>query len=382
MAQRWIAGFRTAVISPYERLRLAEPRGFDGQTVRQPLHLAGGGSQMRVLLTNRYGRDPLTIGAAHVAERKADDGIIGETDTPLRFDGAEQVTIPAGAEVVSDPVDLPVTAGTDLVLSLYLPEATGLATFSHLPAETAYVATGNLVSAETLPGAEQTEGRFYVTGVDVLAPDDTAIAVAFGDSWFEGVGSTRGANRRSVDVLNERLPEGWIVNQGIAGNRLLTDEMGEHALARFERDVLTVPGATHVLVHFGINDLGVPGMDGLPPATAEDLIDGFTTLAALAHDAGLTVLAATIGPFAGAIYEGVSTPEGIATRRRVNEWIRTGGAFDAVFDVARAVEDPDKPDFIRPDFDAGDGMHLNDAGARAMAESVDLATLRLAPRSS
>ncbi|WP_067488873.1 GDSL-type esterase/lipase family protein [Actinomadura hibisca] len=376
MTQRWAAGFRTAVISPYERLRLAEPRGFDGQTVRQPLRLAGGGQQVRVLLTNRYGREPLAVGAAHIAQRKADDAILGETDTALRFDGSEQVTIPPGGDAVSDPLDMPVAAGTDLVLSLYLPQATEPATFSHMPAETAYVADGNLVSAETLPGAEQTEGRFYVSGVDVLTSESAPIAVAFGDSWFEGVGSTLGANRRSVDVLNARLPEGWVVNQGIAGNRLLADEIGEHALARFERDVLTVPGATHVLVHFGINDLGLPGMDGLPPATAEDLIDGFTTLAGLAHDAGLPILAATIGPFAGAVYPGVSTPEGLAARRRVNDWIRTSGTFDAVFDIARAVENPDAPDFIRPDLDAGDGMHLNDTGARAMAESIDLTTLR------
>jgi lysophospholipase L1-like esterase len=186
-----------------------------------------------------------------------------------------------------------------------------------------------------------------------------------------------GADRRSVDVLNARLERGWVVNQGIAGNRLLVDEVGEHALARLERDALSAPGATHVLVHFGINDLGLPGMAGLPPATAGDLIAGFTELAGRVREAGLRVVAATIGPFAGAIYPGVSTPEGLATRRRVNEWIRTGGAFDAVFDVAEAVEDPERPGFIRAAFDSGDGMHLNDAGARAMAEVVNLADLAL-----
>ena len=166
-------------------------------------------------------------------------------------------------------MDLPVAAGADLVLSLYLPEETGLATYSHRPMETAHVVGGNHVTAAALAGAEPVDARFYVSGVDVLAPDGTAIAVAFGDSWFEGVGSTIGANNRSVDFLNRRLERGWVVNQGIAGNRLLRDEIGEHALARFDRDVLAVPGRTHVLVHFGINDLGLPGMAGEPPATAE-----------------------------------------------------------------------------------------------------------------
>ncbi len=365
----WTAGFRTAVISPYEQIQLGEPRGFADQTVRQVLRMAGGGERVRVRLTNRYGRTPLTIGAATAATEHG--------QAVLTFDGAEKLVIPPGDEAVSDPLDLPVARAADLVLSLYLPEETGLATYSHMPVEIAQVAGGNQVTAPALPDTEQVEARFFVSGVDVLAPDDTAIAVAFGDSWFEGVGSTTSANNRSVDFLNRRLERGWVVNQGIAGNRLLRDEAGEHALARFDREVLAVPGVTHVLVHFGINDLGLPGMSGEPPATADALIEGFTVLARRAHQAGLTILAATIGPFAAAAYPGVSTPEGLATRRVVNEWIRSTDTFDAVFDVARAVENPEDPDYLHAALDIGDGMHLNDKGAQLMADAVDLDTLTL-----
>jgi lysophospholipase L1-like esterase len=365
----WTAGFRTAVISPYEQIKLSEPRGFSDQTVRQVLRMAGGGERLRLRLTNRYGRAPLTIGAATIATEH------GRAD--VTFDGAPELTISPGQEAVGDPVDLPVAPGTDLVLNLYFPAETGLATYSHKPAETARIVAGNQVSSRALPDAEQVEGRFYVSGIDVLAPDDTAIAVAFGDSWFEGVGSTIGANNRSVDFLNRRLERGWVVNQGIAGNRVLHDEVGEHALARFDRDVLSIPGLSHVLVHFGINDLGLPGMSGEPPVTSDVLIEGFKALAHRAQLAELKILAATIGPFAGAIYPGVSTPEGLAARREVNDWIRTTATFDAVFDVARAVEDPDAPDYIHPALDSGDGMHLNDKGAQAMADAVDLKTLAL-----
>ena len=365
----WTAGFRTAVISPYEQIQLTEPRGFADQTVRQVLHMAGGGERLRVRLTNRYGRTPLTIAAAAVATENG--------QAALTFDGAEKLTIPPGEEAAGDPVDLPVSPGTGLHLSLYLPEETGLATYSHMPMETAHIVGGDHVTSSVLPAAEQVEARFYVSGVDVLAPDDTAIAVAFGDSWFEGVGSTTGANNRSVDFLNRRLTRGWVVNQGIAGNRLLRDEVGEHALARFDRDVLSLPGLTHVLVHCGINDLGLPGMSGEPPVTSDALIEGFKTLAQRVHQADLKILVATIGPFAGAVYPGISTPEGLAARREVNDWIRTTDTFDAVFDVARAVENPEAPDHIHPDLDSGDGMHLNDKGAQAMANAVNLETLAL-----
>ena len=365
----WTAGFRSAVISPYEQIQLNEPRGFADQTVRQVLHMAGGGERLRVRLTNRYGRTPLTIAAATAATEYG--------QASLTFDGAARLIIPPGEEAVGDPIDLPVAPGADLTLSLYLPEETGLATYSHMPMEIAQIVGGNHVTSPALPGAEQVEARFYVSGVDMLAPDDTAIAVAFGDSWFEGVGSTTSANNRSVDWLNRRLERGWVVNQGIAGNRLLRDEVGEHGLARFDRDVLSVPGLTHVLVHFGINDLGLPGLSGEPPATSDALIEGFKVLAHRAHKADLKILTATIGPFGGAVQPGISTPEGLLARREVNDWIRTTDTFDAIFDVARTVENPEAPDYIHPALDSGDGMHLNDDGAQAMASSVDLETLAL-----
>ncbi|MEV6430982.1 GDSL-type esterase/lipase family protein [Nocardia sp. NPDC051463] len=367
---RWIAGFRSALVNPTEQIRLAEPRSFTDQTLRQVLHLAGGGEQLRVRLTNRYGRTPLTIGAARIAVRKSGGEIVTETDTEVRFGGATGVTIPAGGELISDTVDLAVTAGTDLALSLYLPGETELAPFAQIPVESAYVTIGNHTAAVGLPDAEELTSRFYVTGVDVLNTTDAPLIVAFGDSWFEGVGSTHGANRRSVDVLNERLTAGWAVNQGTGGNRLLTDEVGDHALARFDRDVLDVPGVTHVLVNIGINDLIVAGT-----ASVTDLIAGFTVLAQRAHAAGLPIYANTVGPFAGVIYPGLSTDTGVPVRNEINEWLRTTDIFDGVFDVARAVEDPDNPDYIRPDLDSGDGLHLNDAGARAMAETFDITAL-------
>ncbi|MFB8278404.1 GDSL-type esterase/lipase family protein [Nocardia colli] len=371
----WVAGFRSAVISPYEQVKLTESQAFADQTVRQVLHLAGGGEQVRIHLTNRYGRTPLVIGGARVALRKSGSEIIAETDLALRFDGADRITIPAGGAVVSDPVELAVTAGTDLALSLYLPGPTGLATLSHQPSEIAYVATGNVTSSPDLTAAEEVPARFYVTGVDVLAPAGTDIAVALGDSWFEGVGSTMSANLRSVDVINSRLDRGWAVNQGIGGNRLLTNEIGVPGLERFDRDVLGVPGVRTVLINFGINDLILGGMSGEPPATTDQLIAGFTEIARRAHAANLTIHAATIGPYAGCIYPGMPLEETQQTRNEVNEWLRSTDVFDSVFDVARAVEDPARPGYIRPAFDCGDGMHLNDAGYRAMGETVDVAAL-------
>ncbi len=376
MTTTWVAGFRSAVLSPHEAIQIKPSRGFHDQTLRQILRLDGGGKALRVLLSNEYGKEPLVIEAARLAVRTSGSAVDPATDTPLRFGGATEVVIPVGERLHSDPVALAVSAGTDLALTLRLPEDTGLATYAHTPSQNAYLLPGNAVAAD-FTGAEEIDGRYYVTGVDVLAPEGTAIAVAFGDSWFEGVGTSTGANERFPDQLNRRLDRGWVVNQGIGGNRLLTDEVGLRGLARFERDVLQVPGVTHVLFHFGLNDVGLPGMSGELPATAEDLIAGFTALAGRARSNGLTTIGMTMGPYAGTIYPGIDTPEGRAVRREVNAWIRTSTVFDTVVDVAAAVQDPDAPEFIRADLDSGDHLHLNDAGAHAMAAAVDLGYLRL-----
>ncbi|MET8425361.1 GDSL-type esterase/lipase family protein [Nocardia sp. NPDC004860] len=367
--ERWVAGFRAPLVNPAEEIKLAEPRAFAGETVRQVVRVAGGGSRLRVRLTNRYGTDELVIGAARIAVRKTGAEIVPETDTAVRFAGSGSIRIPAGADIVSDPVDLAVEAGTELALSVYLPEP-ALPAFAQFPVESSWISTGDRTGDAAPSDAEETAARFLLTGIDVAVDSEVPVLVAFGDSWFEGFGSTHGANRRSVDVLSQRLTTGWAVNQGIGGNRLLTDEIGEHGLARFERDVPSVPGIAAVWSNFGINDLILAGT-----ATAEALIAGFTALAERAHAAGLPIYANTIGPFGGAIYPGLAVAEGIPVRRAVNEWLRTTTVFDAVFDVAAAVENPADPDFIRPEFDSGDGMHLNDDGARAMAEAVDLTAL-------
>ncbi|WP_067816269.1 GDSL-type esterase/lipase family protein [Nocardia inohanensis] len=373
--QEWVAGFRAPLVNPADRIQLAEPRGFDGETLRQVAHLAGGGAAVRVRLTNRYSAHELVIGSARIAVRDSGNAIRPETARELRFDGEAELRIPAHGDAVSDPIELPVEAGTDLVVSLYFPQRTGHTAFAHMPVETSWITDGDRTGDIALPDAAEHLSRFVLTGVDVLAEAGTPVLVAFGDSWFEGVGSTQGENRRSVDRLNARLPLGWAVNQGTGGNRLLTDQIGEHGLARFERDVLAVPGVAAVWINFGINDLILD--ESTTPAAA--LIAGFTELARLAHEAGLPVYANTIGPFGGAYYPGLNVAEGIPVRRVVNEWLRNTDVFDAVFDPAAAVEDPERPDFIRPEFDF-DGMHLNDAGHDAIAASVDLTALTLTPR--
>jgi lysophospholipase L1-like esterase len=378
----WIAAHRSAVIDPHEDFKLFEVRGFTDQTVRQTLRPAGGGEALRVHLSNRYGTTPLDIGGAHLARRVEGSAIDPTTDVTLLFAGAETVTVPPGEEVVSDPVEGPVTAGEELALSLYLPGDTGLTTYSAIPYDVGHAVPGEQLTAESLDESDELITGHLVTGIDVLAPEDTRIAVAFGDSWIEGMATTPGTGGSFPAQLDRRLTSGWIVATGISGNRLLTDEIGAHLLSRVTHDVLDIPGASHVIIHTGLNDLGLPGAIAFPePAklpTAADLITGLTALADRLHTAGLTVIGATIGPYAGTVYPGYDTDEGQAVRADVNTWLLGDShPFDAVIDIAAAVADPDHPTRIRDAYNSGDGLHVNDAGAKAIADAVDLGRLNL-----
>lgn len=195
------------------------------------------------------------------------------------------------------------------------------------------------------------------------------VVVCFGDSLTEGVGTSDGHSY--PDVLSRRLgAKVW--NAGIGGNQLLRDGYGESGLRRYHRDVLDVPGVTHVVVELGINDIGLAAMDGHPVPGAELITTGLATLARAARHAGVTAIGATLSPNGGALFPGHHSPEGERVRQAVNAWIRSGAEFTAVVDIDVALRDPDRPTWYRPDLDSGDHLHPNDAGAEAIAHSIDL----------
>jgi lysophospholipase L1-like esterase len=175
-----------------------------------------------------------------------------------------------------------------------------------------------------------------------------------------------------------------VLNAGIGGNRLRLDGLGPNALARFEREVLSPPGVTHLLVLEGVNDLGTLTRDA--PATPEqhavlvrEMIEALRQVVARARSHGIKVIGGTIMPFGtSAYYHPDAANE--ADRAAVNAWIRTPGNFDAVIDFDAAMRDPASPTRLRPDLDSGDGLHPSIAGYQAMADAVPLGVFEAKPR--
>jgi lysophospholipase L1-like esterase len=340
--------------------------GFTNQTLRQIIFTSLGGDNVRVRFTNEFSNRPLNIGAAQVALADENGAIKPGSGRALTFGGQTSFTIVPNAQVVSDPVQLPVPATSELAIDIYLPESTGPVTWHRAGLSTTYISpAGNYVGEPTLPAAATALNYFFLKSVEVLAPENTGVVVTFGDSITDGTASTPNTNNRYPNHLARLLSASHgrlrlaVLNQGISGNRVLNDSVtgGPNVQSRFDRDVLSQPGVTHVIVLIGINDSSNTEL------VADRVIAGHQQLILRAHAQGLKIYGATLTP-AG------STGTREANRQAINAWIRTSGAYDAVIDFDAATLDPNNPAFFLPVYNSGDNLHPSDAGYEAMAQAA------------
>jgi lysophospholipase L1-like esterase len=352
--------------------------------LRQIARISIGGNRLRVRLSNAYGSHSLVVGAVHVALHRVGASIVAASDRTLLFNGKGSVTIPAGALVLSDPVNLTVAPLSELAVSMYFPVATGPVTWHQLGMQTTFLSPpGDETAAVSLPIASTSKSLYLLSGVEVMAGPEIGAVVALGDSITDGYASTVDADHRWPNFLARRLNDAaapWrmaVLDQGISGNRLLHETEGPNALGRFDRDVLAQPGVTHVIVLEGINDIGMPGYMGRPDeeVTSEEIIGAYRQLILRAHEKGLKVYGATLTPFEDS-GEPYYSPAGEAKREGVNAWMRSQSEFDAVIDFDRVIRDPTHPTRLLAAYDSGDHLHPSDAGYQAMAASIDLRLLR------
>jgi lysophospholipase L1-like esterase len=340
------------------------------------VHTSVGGDKVRIRLST-FGAGPIDIGAARVAISAGGAAIQPDSDRELTFAGLTTIRIPAGAIVVSDPVDLAVPALSNLAVSVFVASPRAPATWHFVAQQTSYVSPpGDFTTAADMPWESTTSAWFWLAGVDVLVPKQTGTVVTLGDSVTDGVGSSLNANQRWPDHLAARIVaqagnhQMGVVNAGLTGNRLIRDILGPNGPARFDRDVLTQPGVTHVIVLLGNNDIIRGQLNPADAVTTEEIFQAHQMLIERAHLRGLKISGATLTPFKGVLAEALF-PVAEAQRQAVNEWIRTSGAYDAVIDFDRTVRaDNDSGQLnalLRADF-----LHPNDDGYAAMANSVDL----------
>ncbi|MGW2724315.1 SGNH/GDSL hydrolase family protein [Streptomyces sp. NPDC001492] len=350
------------------------------RTVRLVVHTSVGGSRVRLRFDNTFAAAPVRIGGATVAVQEEGATARG-VPVPLSFRGAGGTEIPAGAQAFSDPLGFVVPSNANLLVSFHLPGPVAAAPVHQLAVQRSYVSTAGDHTAEGSGAAYTTTLTRWplLTGVDVGGGPGSVVLL--GDSITDGDRSTTDANRRWPDVLAARLlkqravPRYGVLNQGISGNRVVTDRYpgdgvstdgaGVSALHRFDRDVLAQTSVRAAVVFEGVNDLR-------GQTTAQQIVAGLREIADRGHARGLRMLAGTILPCEGEVR---CTAAVDAERSAVNAWIRGSGVFDAVLDFDAVVRDPRQPGRMLTAYDSGDHLHPGDAGLAAMARSVDLRAL-------
>lgn len=355
------------------------PAGY--RTARDVVHTSVDGWNPRIRLSNEFGTRPVVFDDVELAAVDPAQPLSTGPQRRVMFGGNRSVTVPPGAEALSDPVPGYLPPASTLAVSVHTAsgglQVTGhpaAAQYSYLSPPGDYATSGAVLAWNPIPS------WLYLDGITVTAPRIAGTVVTFGDSITDGFESLPGANARWPDDLARRLlalPSGQrlaVANEGLASNRLTASGFGVDggraglsAQARFDRDVLAQPGVRTVILEEGINDIG----GGAVPAVAQ-LIAADTQLIARAHSAGVRILGGTLTPFAGA---GYYSPVKEVIRQRLNAWIRGDGAFDGVVDFDQALRDPAAPSRLAPAYDSGDHIHPDDAGYQAMADAVSLTQL-------
>jgi lysophospholipase L1-like esterase len=352
--------------------------GASDRTYREIVHVTLGGDRIRIVVSNEFGDDPLTIGAAAVALSTGKSDVSGTTIHRATFGGQPSIVIPPGAMVLSDPIRFKLPSLTDLAVSIFIPaQRMQNATIHAVANQTNYTVHGNATSSLHLDSPEEIYSWPFLKGVEVDSGPRAGAVVAFGDSITDGAHSKRDANLRWPDVLAKRLDTNRktaqlsVLNEGISGNRILHDHAGPNALARLDRDVLSQPNVRYLVILEGINDIQrTTAPEGAnDPVTVAQLIQAFTQIIDRAHTHGIKVIGATLTPYAGAHYH---SPAGEEMVLAVNHWIRTSGSFDAVIDFDRVLLDPANPAAMTPEAGSEDHLHPGDAGYQLMGNSINL----------
>lgn len=370
-AQRWvIAPNKLTRVSAWGTALTAGGPAFSEKTIRMVLQPTIAGNAQRMTFSNRFGSTPLTIGAASVGYQGSGLATTA-APTAIRFGGATSVTIAPGAEIISDPVNVPVTAGQNLTVSAYVKGNIANSSYHTRAHATTGIAAGNQTAASAATSFTSLATSYYfLKSIDVISNKAPGTMVALGDSITDGFGSTQNGFDSWPAQLGQKLVADGrslgIVNAGISSNRLTLDSTasslgrGMSAISRFDYDVASVPGVTAVYLFEGINDVG----DGV---TSPQLIAGYQAIIDKARAAGLKVYGASMTPFNGvAAY----TTARETVRTTTNAWILSHPGYDGVLDFSAAVANPADPTRILPAYDSGDRIHLSAAGYEVLASQV------------
>lgn len=374
VADKWVGTWGTAPQLVEPNNNPPEP-GLTNNTIRQVVRVSIGGSTLRMRFNNEFSKSPVTMKKVQVAVSKGGSAIDPSTIKQLTFNGKPEVTMAPETALTSDPFEFNLTPRMDVAITIWFGETSPTVTGHPGSRTTSFILTGDHTSDADFTDPVPTDHWYVIQAIDVMAPENAAAVAILGNSITDGRGSGTNKQNRWPDILSERLLKNpatknvGVLNMGIGGNTVLRGGLGPTALTRFERDVLNHPGVKWLVILEGVNDLGGTRDSVAAARVADGLTEAYSTMIDKAHAAGIKVYGVPILPFGKSFYyRDYREP----AWKKVNDWIRTSGRFDAVIDLAAAMQDPSDPTSLLPDLHTGDFLHPNEAGYVRMGEAVDL----------
>lgn len=349
--------------------------------------------------------------------------INAKTARYLTFNHKRSLTLDAGKDIYSDPFGYQLRPGQRLAVTVVYGKRTPEHATSHRGSRTTtYILAGKGAPKADFSQGEKADHWYNITRLEVLSNTPHEVIAVLGNSITDGRGSTTNLQNRWTDFFSDALngisscceskqcdkkqgaakscedkscdkkqeaamkcqdkscdkkqesaksckstadccQKGFgVLNLGIGGNCVVRGGLSEPALKRFDRDILSQPNVSKLIIFEGTNDIGCCG--GNYEKMAQEMIDAYQTLISKAHAKGIKVYGATITPTKG---NGWFSYFHEAMRQTVNEWIRKPGHFDGLIDFDALARDPADPQRLRADY-SDDWLHLNPKGYAAMGQ--------------
>ena len=346
-------------------------------TLRYPIRICFNGNKIRLRFSNLTGTENVTLTRVFVAIKDKEK----YKPANVLFGGKESVTIAPGNEAESDDIDINITAGDTVDVSIYLSDYTQMnaGTLITGPLSKGQYSYGDFSTTKTLPLdlTRNTNWFYFLNTIDILTEEKNHALVCYGDS----ITAQSWPDYLAIRAWNEGFRNVSIIRRAVSGTRILRQydcityaAYGLKGATRFPIE-MNVSGATDVIIQHGINDIIHPvGTDVNPfrpwsdMPTLEDMIKGTEEIyVSHARKLGLKVYSGTLLPIYG---WRTYNEERDAFREKFNEWLRTSPAFDACIDFDDAVRDPNHPAAFAPGFDSGDHLHPSEKAYEAMAYAV------------
>ncbi len=338
------------------------------------------GAALRLRFSNRYGKAPYVFGAVVIS--------FGGKDYAVTMDGKTRFSVPTGGSVYSDPLALPVEKSTEAEVRLYYETHI---TDGNVIEENACLMPGDRTKTECCVGGVKGSALLQKAGVynaipsldsiELLTDAPLKTIVAFGDSI---TAMSQWTKPLATRLQSETDGSCILLNAGISGNCLLYERpdflapmFGDMGVKRFDRDVLDTPNLHTVIFALGVNDVAYYTEKTKEQLSLDAFRSAVTKIVDTLHARGVKVVIQTITPRIGcSLVMGKFTKEMEVQRLRFNDWIRTAGIFDGVFD-AEAVVKAETPEGIifRDDLHRGDRLHPNAKGGRLLADAYVLSML-------